>query len=218
MSKPVLIIGKSGTGKSRSMVNFDPKSTFLIAALQKDLPFRNAEQKYITVSGDTGNYYCTDDYSKIDATLAYIDKKRPEIKTVIIDDFQYLMANEFMRRAKEKGFEKFTEIGEKAWKLIYNIRFLRQDLIIYVLTHSDTNDQGETKAKTIGRLLDDKICLEGMFSICLNTAIEDGQYFFETRNNGHNTTKSPEGMFETGKIPNDLSLVSTAILNYNTQK
>lgn len=216
MSTPVLIIGKSGTGKTRSIVTLDPRTTFLISAIQKDLPFRGWSKKYVPMTKDGGNHYVGDDYEKINSALSYIDTKRPEIKTVVIDDVQYLMANEFMRRAKEKGYEKFTEIGEHMWNLVFNIRLYRQDLIVFMLAHSDTNDQGETKIKTIGKLLDEKICLEGMFTICLNTAMEDGKYFFETQNNGSNTTKSPEGMFDAIRITNDLQIVIDSIIAYNS--
>jgi len=127
------------------------------------------------------------------------------------------MANEFMRRSGERGYDKFTEIGEHAWRLVFNARLLRQDLIVIFLSHSDTDDKGKTKVKTIGKLLDDKITVEGMFSIVLNTFVEDGKYYFETQTNGSNTTKSPEEMFAERRIPNDLNLVVQSIHKYNTE-
>ena len=96
MSTPVLIIGKPGTGKSRSILNLDPKTTFLIQVLQKDLPFRGSKAKYVLMHKDGGNNYVGDDYTKIESALTYVDKKRPEIKTIIIDDANYLMSNMFM--------------------------------------------------------------------------------------------------------------------------
>lgn len=217
MSTPVLIIGESGSGKSRSVVTLNPQETFVIASLAKDMPFRGWRKKYTTLSKDGGNYFVTDNYEAIEKTLKYVDEKRPEVKTIVIDDFQYLMANEFMRRSGERGYDKFTEIGEHAWRLVFNARLLRQDLIVIFLSHSDTDDKGKTKVKTIGKLLDDKITVEGMFSIVLNTFVEDGKYYFETQTNGSNTTKSPEEMFSERRIPNDLNLVVQSIHKYNTE-
>lgn len=218
MSTPVLIIGESGSGKSRSIVSLNPQETFIIASLAKDMPFKGWRKKYVHLTKDGGNYFVTDNYEAIEKTLKYIDEKRPEVKTVVVDDFQYLMANEFMRRSGERGYDKFTEIGEHAWKLVFNSRLYRTDLIIVFLAHSDTDDTGKTKVKTIGKLLDDKICVEGMFSVVLNTFVEDGKYYFETQTNGNNTTKSPEGMFADRRIPNDLNLVVQSIHKYNTEE
>lgn len=218
MSTPVLIIGESGSGKSRSIVTLNPQETFVIASLAKDMPFRGWRKKYVQLNKDGGNYFVTDSYEAIEKTLKYVDDKRPEVKTVVIDDFQYLMANEFMRRSGERGYDKFTEIGEHAWKLVFNSRLYRPDLIIVFLAHSDTDDNGKSKVKTIGKLLDDKICVEGMFSVVLNTFVEDGKYYFETQTNGNNTTKSPEGMFGDRRIPNDLNLVVQSIHKYNTEE
>jgi len=223
MSTPVLINGSSGTGKSRSIVGLNPVETFIIASLAKDLPFRGWRKKYTKLNAEgQGNYLVTDDYVTIDKTLKYIDEKRPEIKTIIIDDSQYLMANEFMRRHSSVGggnavFTLYNEIGDHFWHLIMNARLLRQDLIVLFLHHSEIGEQGNVKAKTIGKMLDDKVVIEGMFSIVLNTAMDNGKYFFETQNSGNNTTKSPEGMFEEKRIPNDLQLVVQSIHKYNTE-
>lgn len=222
MSTPVLINGASGTGKSRSIVGLNPVETFIIAALAKDLPFKGWRKKYIPLSKDGGNYLVTDDYTLINKTMDYVDKQRPEIKTLIIDDSQYLMANEFMRRHSTTGggnavFQLYNEIGDHFWHLIMNARLLRQDLTVIFLHHSETSEAGNTKAKTIGKMLDDKVVIEGMFSIVLNTAMDNGKYFFETQNNGNNTTKSPEGMFDEKRIPNDLNFVVQSIHKYNTE-
>ena len=223
MSIPILINGKSGSGKSRSIVGLNPIETFIIASLAKDLPIKGWKRKYTNLSKDGGNYIVTDDYEKIDKTLAYISDKRPEIKTVVIDDSQYLMANEFMRRHSKVGggnavFSLYNDIGDHFWHLVMSMRLFRQDLIIIMLHHSETSEIGETKAKTIGKMLDDKIVVEGMFSIVLNTLVENGQYFFETQTSGFNTTKSPEGMFAEKRIPNDLNLVIQSIHKYNTEE
>ncbi len=222
MSIPIMISGASGTGKSRSIVELPAESTFIIASLAKDLPFRGWRKKYIPLTKSGGNYLVTDDYETIDKTLTYVSEKRPEIKTIIIDDSQYLMANEFMRRHSKVGggnavFSLYNDIGDHFWHLVMNMRLLRQDLIVVLLHHSETTEAGYTKAKTIGKMLDDKIVIEGMFSIVLNTAVENGQYFFETQTSGFNTTKSPEGMFAEKRIPNDLNLVVQSIHSYNAE-
>lgn len=220
MGKPVLINGESGSGKSRSIANLDPKSTFIINVNRKDLPFKGWRSMYslITKDNPSGNMLFADDYETIDKTIGYVDEKRPEIKVGIIDDAQYIMANEFMRRAKEKGYEKFTEIGEHYWKIIWHCNLTRSDMIWFILSHVEVNEYGQMKAKTIGKMLDDKICIEGMFTIVLNTLVDDRKYFFETQSNGKNTTKSPEGMFSELRIPNDLEYVRQQIIKYETEE
>ena len=122
----------------------------------------------------------------------YLDRislNAPHIKTIIIDDSQYLMGHEFMSRALEKGFDKFTEIGKKYYDLIMFCKGLRSDLNIYFLSHVDESDSGNTKMKTIGRMLDDKICLEGLFTITLETYVDNGNYYFLTQNSGAKHTQ-----------------------------
>lgn len=220
MGKPVLINGESGSGKSRSIANLDPKSTFIINVNRKDLPFKGWRSRYSLITKDnlSGNMLFADDYETIDKTIGYVDEKRSEIKVGIIEDAQYIMANEFMRRAKEKGYEKFTEIGEHYWKIIWHCNLTRSDMIWFILSHVEVNEYGQTKAKTIGKMLDDKICIEGMFTIVLNTLVDDRKYFFETQSNGKNTTKSPEGMFSELRIPNDLEYVRQQIIKYETEE
>lgn len=215
MANTVLVIGKSGSGKSRSIKNLDPEKTVIVNVIEKPLPFKGWKSKYSEFKGPKGgNLFVSDNYADILKAMDCIDKHRSEIKTIVIDDFQYVMANEFMRRCNEKGYEKFNQIGEHAWQLLWNSRLLRQDLTIFFLCHSDTSDTGEVKAKSIGKMLDDKICIEGMFTIVLNTHIDDGSYYFETQNTGNTTAKSPEGMFESLRIENDLQYVLDSINNY----
>jgi hypothetical protein len=133
---------------------------------------------------------------------------------IVLDDFQYVMSSEFMRRSDEKGYEKFTEIGRHAWDILNAATALPDDVRVYVLSHTEKNDDGSTKMKSIGKMLDDKICLEGMVTIVLQTDVMDRDYRFITQNNGRNTCKSPMGLFEDDTIPNDLAAVDAAITEY----
>ena len=216
MSTNVLVIGQSGTGKSTSLRTMDDKSTFLINVINKPLPFRGWKDRYKAFSKSdlTGNILVTDDTAVIIKTLRWLSEKRPEIKTIAIDDFHYVMVNQFMRKAAEKGYEKFTQIALDAWSIIKTAQELRDDLTVVLLSHSDESETGNIKCKTIGRMLDDKITLEGMFTVVLRTIVKDGKYFFATKNSGHDTVKSPMGMFEAELIDNDLAAVVDAIQAY----
>lgn len=198
MGVPVLVLGESGTGKSASMRNFAEKDLKVINVANKPLPFKN---KFESVS--------TDNYQKIIAEL-----KMSKKKTIVIDDAQYLMANEFMRRATERGFDKFTEIAQNFWTLVNAVKDLPSDVIVYFMAHVERDANGNEKIKTIGKLLDEKITVEGMFTIVLKTNVTDGVYSFLTQNNGHDTTKSPIGMFSSYAIDNDLKFVDNKIRNY----
>lgn len=214
MSEIIAVVGQTGTGKSTSIESLNPEETVIIGLTNKGLPFRGWKQKY--KSGTGGNYLITHDSKKIVDTLDFINTKKPEVKQVIIDDFQYLMSTEFMLRSGETGWEKFTDIAKHAWNVITKARDLREDLKVFILTHDEIiteNFQPKRKIKTIGKLLDEKITLEGLFTVVLFTDVykEQGSdsltYSFITQNDGTTTGKSPKGMFETLKIPNDLSLV-----------
>lgn len=211
MSNATLIIGQSGTGKSTSLRNLDHKSTFILNVLDKPLPFRGYKSKY---NSELKNYYATDDWVKLCEYIRAIDERRPEIKTLIIDDFQYLLANEFMKRASERGFDRFTDIAQHAWMVIKTLTSTRPDLYCFVLSHSDTDSQGKVKAKTIGKMLEDKITLEGMFTVCFHSMIVDDQYKFLTQSDGVHLAKSPLGMFDDKLIDNDLNLIIPIMQDY----
>lgn len=215
MATLIMILGESGTGKSTSIENLDSQETFIIQVVDKPLPFRGFKSKYPLRNKEnpTGNRFISDRADKIIRILDTLNKEQ-KIKNVIIDDSQYIMANEFMRRAKEKSYEKFTEIGQNFYALIDKANELREDMNIIFLHHKEISEAGISKAKTIGKLLDDKIGLEGRFSIVLTTEIEDGNYYFRTQNNGSDTCKSPKGMFADLRIPNDLDFVIKKIDEY----
>ncbi len=202
-----MILGESGTGKSASLRNLDPAQTLLIQAVAKPLPFKNAWQK-CTADTPTGSIFHTDNPSAI---CKAIDKTTKPI--IVIDDFQYVMANAFMRRSEEKGYDKFTEIARGAWDILNAATSAGANKRVYILSHTATDDHG-TRAKTIGKLLDEKITIEGMLSIVLRTKVINGQYVFCTCNSGSDTTKTPIGMFDSEHIDNDLMAVDKAICKY----
>lgn len=212
MGTATLILGESGTGKSTSLRNINPADAILIKPVGKPLPFKskdwtpwNAKEKHgVVVSSDKWDVIV-----KVIQNAANYGKR-----IVIIDDFQYVMSNEFMRRSEEKSFDKFTEIGRHAWEVIKAAQDAPDDLRVYFLAHTEETQMGRTKMKTIGKMLDEKITVEGMFTIVLRTLTRDEQFFFTTKNNGSDTVKSPMGMFETNEIDNDLAFVDSTICDY----
>lgn len=224
MGKGILLIGESGTGKTTSLEKLDPKSTFIINVKNKPLPFKGWKNQYTQFSKDNpeGNYLGVDDANSIIKTMSYVSEKMPHIKTVIIDDFQYMSANEYMNRAKEIGFQKFTDMGKNLYDVANFHTKLREDLSIVYINHpEDTVDafgDKKTKAKTVGKLVDNVVTLEGLFTMVLYTKVRKGKegmdYLFMTQNDGSNTCKSPRGMFATAEIPNDLNYVVEKMNEY----
>lgn len=205
MSTTVAILGKSGSGKSTAMRNLNPDTTYLIQAIAKPLPFRSKGWKV----GKGGNIWVQDDAKKIVDVLPKIPHP-----VIVIDDFQYIMANQFMRRVYETGFQKFNDIARDAWEIFTTANSLAGDKRVYILSHTDTDEQGASKMKTLGRLLDDKVTLEGMVTVCLYTHVQEGKYTFSTQSTGMNTCKSPMGMFSSVEVDNDLALVDRAIVDF----
>jgi hypothetical protein len=208
MSIATMILGESGTGKTTSLRNLDPANVLLIQAVRKPLPFRNSWQP-INQANPSGSVYVTDDSRKIVAAM-----QRTPRKIIVLDDFQYVLANEFMRRNQEKGYDKFNDIGRNAWDILNAASNLPGDVRVYILGHTATDESGKVRAKTIGRMLDDKITVEGLFTIVLRTAVVNGQYLFTTMNSGYDTVKSPLGLFNAEHIDNDLQSVDSAICEY----
>lgn len=198
MAIPVLVLGESGTGKSASLRNFDASEIKVINVEGKPLPFKNKFE-----------VFSSDNYVKILKEMQATEKP-----VIVIDDAQYLMANEFMRRATERGYDKFTEIAQNFWNLVNKVKELPKNQIVYFLAHIERDQNGNEKIKTIGKLLDEKITVEGMFTIVLKTNVTDGVYTFLTQNSGHDTVKSPIGMFPSIAIDNDLKYVDEKIRNY----
>lgn len=216
MSNNVLIIGESGTGKSTSIRTLPHEETFIINVINKPLPFKGAGKKYTKFSKDnlTGNYYAGDNHDEIMKVISYVNLKRPEIKYLVIDDMGYTLTNDFMRSALVKGYDKFSMLAKDAWEIMKTINDTRPDLLCFMIMHSDTDQQGKSKPKTIGKLLDEKVCIEGMFTICLHSMVVDGQYYFITNNDGSHMAKSPLGMFSSLRIKNDLLMIAEYINEY----
>ena len=208
MSTPVLILGESGTGKSTSFRNLDPANTLLIQAIRKPLPFKADGWAYFDGKTKSGNIFATDHVSTIIEIM-----QKTKRKIIVIDDYQYILANELMRRFRETGYGKFSEIGYNGWNLINVAAALADDVRVYITAHTMTGDDGLTKIKTPGKLLE-TYSIEGMFSIVLRTMVRDGEYYLSTRNSGQDTVKSPMGMFKDELIPNDLALVDQAIHDF----
>lgn len=205
MGIPVLIYGKSGAGKSRSLKNFKEDEIYLVNVIGKPLPFKGAF-KYVTNS---------DQLQSIMAGLAKMQEK--DIKTAVVDDFGYIMTNMFMRgHGSGDQFKLYNQIGDTVWTFINYIQgpAVAPDAIVYLVMHEDTNEDGSNKLRTIGKLLEQKVCIEGMVTICLHAVCKGENYVFETQSNGFGIAKSPEGMFPELEIPNDLKAVDTAIREY----
>lgn len=210
MAVATLVMGRSGSGKSASLRNVTNK-WFLVNVNRKPLPFRKNENLAVLN---------TDDYLKIRTKLkgAY----DAGYKSAVIDDAGYLLTAKFMaghRQAKGNSqFDLYNEIADNFYSLIrFVVDELPEDMNVYVTMHEDKNDFGESKPKTIGKLLDDKVCVEGMFTIVLHSMKLDGKYVFATNTDGLDVTKSPIGMFDQEYIDNDLELVDKAIRSYYGQ-
>ena len=209
-----MILGQSGTGKSASLRNLNPADVLLIQAVKKPLPFRSSNWRKCTKADPEGSILVTDSAMVICGAM-----QRTKKPIIIIDDFQYILANEFMRRVldKESGnaaFAKYNEIAHNAWQILMTAGQLSDASRVYILAHTQEDDNGNVKAKTIGKLLDEKITIEGLLTIVLRTKVINGQYLFSTQNSGHDTVKTPMGMFEEEHIPNDLAAIDAAICDY----
>ena len=199
MGIPVMIMGESGSGKSCSLRNFDPNEVGIFNVASKPLPFR----KKMRMLNDSK-------YQEIMAVLV-----QNKSKCYVIDDAQYLMAFSLFDRANEVGYKKFTDAAVDFYQLVQTvIKLTSDDTIVYFLQHIERDDAGRIKAKTAGKMLDNQLTLEGLFSIVLLCEAKGEEHYFITQSDGTSTAKSPMGMFESLKIDNDLKMVDDTIRNY----
>lgn len=209
MSYGCLILGESGTGKTCSLRNLDPKNTLLIQPVRKPLPFRSTGWKEIKAKGDGNNILvCSNPQAIINCM------KASPFDVIVVDDWQYILASMYMAARNVKGFDKFTEIGGAGFDIAKAASELGENKRVYVLAHTTSDEFGNTRIKTLGKLLDDKIVVEGMFTTVLRTHVENGRYLFSTQNSGSDTVKSPMGMFSEQYIENDLAAIDRVICDY----
>lgn len=194
----VLILGHSGSGKSTSMRNCTPDRFGVINVQSKPLPFKT-ELKTLN----------TDAYGDIIKALTV-----SKAESIVIDDSQYLMSHEFLNRASEGGYQKYSEIGQHFYSLLETIRKLPENKIVYLMHHIERSDDGYEKAKTVGKMVDNYICVEGCFTIVLKAIATNQGYFFRTRTSGQDAVKAPLGMFDAEEIDNDLVLVDNTIREF----
>lgn len=210
MARKLLVIGGSGTGKSTSLRNLDPHETAIIKCVNKELPFKKGDTTFKSM-------VCSDANSIVN-TVAQILQKAPHKKVIVIDDLIYLSVKTFMDRSKEKGYEKFTDIANDLYKVIMIPDMLqnRPDLTFIYITHSETNPQTmETNVRGIGKAISEKVVIEGLFTIVLETEVTNGEYKFKTHNTtGTSVVKTPLDMFDEDEIDNDLNLVLKALKEY----
>lgn len=227
MAELIAVVGESGSGKTTSIRNLNPEETFIISITGKRPGIRGAKKKYpdVKISGGefSGNFFTTANVDNISKLMKLVSTKRPEIKTIIIDDFQYIQAFESMERVDEKGYSKFTDMAKHAYEVLKQGKELRDDLTVCILTHSENTGDNLNpyyKIKTLGKLLDSVITLEGLFTYVLFTKVvreneNEISYKFITNGDGTCTAKSPIGLFEDRLIDNDLDFVIKAIKEYN---
>ena len=215
MSRAICIMGESGSGKTTSMRNLDPKSTFYIDCDRKGLSWKGWKKQY---NVDNMNYWSTDTPSLVIGLLRKINEQEnlKHIKTVVIDTINGVMVAEEMRRAKEAGFGKWTDLAQYVWEIFDYCLTMREDLTVIILAHSitDTDDNGIvfTHIRTNGRKLE-KIVLESKLTTVLLAMCKDGKYIFQVKND-RSTVKAPLGAFETDEIPNDVTIVLKALEEY----
>lgn len=206
MGLGVLILGESGSGKSTSLRNFKREEVLVFSVAGKRLPFRT---KLNTI-----NLRRMNGSERYDVITEMLFKYQDKCKTFVIDDSQYLMAFEEMGRWAEQGYSKFSQMALHFKELLDTIASLNDDVVVYLLHHTEADDYGRLKAKTVGKMLDSKLTVEGLFEVVLMAINDDGKYCFKTHNDGTSTVKSPIGMFEEDAIDNDLKSVNTEIREY----
>lgn len=219
-SKLIGIVGATGTGKSTSIKHLNPEETYIINVAKKELPFKGSEKLY---NADKRNYKEVDDAAEITRLLRTISEKAPHIKNIVIEDSNYIMGFSLVSKATETGFTKFSVMARDMVELMREARKLRDDIKVFYFSHPETiEDGGEIigyKIKTAGKMIDNQVLLEGLLTVCLYTLVEENKdgstsYGFVTNRYRKMPAKSPDGMFDDLKIPNNLQYVCDKLDEY----
>jgi len=219
MSKLIGVIGETGSGKSTSLKDLNPKESYIISVAGKELPFKGSEKLY---NRENKNYKEVESATEITKLLDTLSKEAPHIKNIVIDDANYIMGFNLVNKAMETGYTKFSLMAKDIVNLIQNAKKLRDDLVICYLSHSEIVEDGNEisgyKIKTAGKMLDSQIVLEGLFTVILYTNVETKgdkvEYTFVTNRYKKFPAKSPNGMFSEVKIPNNLQEVVDKVREY----
>ena len=213
MSKVIGIMGESGSGKTTSMRNLDPKTTYYIDCDKKGLSWKGWREQF---NSENQNYFCTDYVQSVTQIITNISEKAPHIKTIIIDTLNGLMVADEVRRMKEKGYDKWQDLAQCVCSLLDSLYSFRDDLTIIVICHSQTQKEDDgytfTRIKTSGKKLD-KLNIESKLTTVLYAVCKDGKYVFKTHSD-NSTTKTPLGAFEADEIDNDITVVLDALKDY----
>lgn len=204
MAQMLLVMGESGTGKSTSLRNCDPATTAVVNPVGKQLPFK-ASMKFEMLNSEVES-------RKICKFMK--EQAASGKKLLVVDDFQYILSVPYMNRIKENGWDKWNDFGANYFEIIEVCKELPDDVVVAYMTHTETLENGVTTIKLIGKLLREKITIEGLFTIVLRTGVNEGKYYFYTQNSGKDTVKSPMGMFPAYAIDNDLNYVADKIRNF----
>ena len=219
-SKLIGIVGATGTGKSTAIKHLDPKETYIINVAKKELPFKGSEKLY---NAENKNYKEVDDANEITRLLKTISDKAPHIKNIVIEDSNYIMGFNIVSKATEVGYMKFSLMAKDMVELFREARKLRDDIKVFYLTHPETIEDGGDiigyKIKTAGKLIDNQVLLEGLLTVCIYTFVEENKdgsasYNFITNRFKKYPAKSPDGMFDEVKIPNNLKYVCDKLDEY----
>lgn len=219
-SKLIGIVGATGTGKSTSIKHLNPEETYIINVAKKELPFKGSEKLY---NAEKRNYKEVDDATEITRLLRTISEKATHIKNIVIEDSNYIMGFNLVSKATETGFTKFSVMARDMVELLREARKLRDDIKVFYFSHPETIEDGGDiigyKIKTAGKMIDNQVLLEGLLTVCLYTLVEENKdgstsYSFITNRYRKMPAKSPDGMFDELKIPNNLQYVCDKLDEY----
>ena len=212
MAEKILILAKSGSGKTTALRNFEPDEVMVIQPKKKRLPFEHSDWKKWDKTSSTGSIFQTNTFSGVKAVLSKMDEVGK--KVVIIDDFVYIMAERVMSDIDIKGFDKWTQLAADFNDLMNHIENLNEDMRVYIMTHPDVDENGIMKMKTAGKLIDNLLTPEGMFTIVFGMQKSDSGSHFITNGNTLNPYKSPMGMFKEKQVENDLQSIDSVICDF----